>query len=154
LAYTITSAQIAASTVANDISVKPAEREAMEWIKINTPSESNFLVLTGRLPLRDPVSEWFPVLTDRISAATVYGYEWIANQPFSSRVDAYQSLQDCLTQNLDCIQKWSEENRVWYTHIMISEPKTVPLQIYLDASKKFTLIYRTPGISIYQKEQP
>ena len=154
LAYTITSAQIAASTVANDISVKPAEREAMEWIKINTPAESNFLVLTGRLPLRDPVSEWFPVLTDRISAATVYGYEWIANQPFSSRVDAYRSLQDCLTQNLDCIQKWSEENRVWYTHIMISEPKTVPLQIYLDASKKFTLIYRTPGISIYQKEQP
>jgi Dolichyl-phosphate-mannose-protein mannosyltransferase len=157
LAHAMTSTLVVSNWIADEITLQPAERVAMEWVKQNTPADSVFLVLTGQMPLRDPVSEWFPVLADRVSAATVFGREWIAEPPFSSHLVSYDMLQACRYQNTDCIQKWSKDHNVSYSHILIlsssnGELRVPPLQIYLDDNNDFTLIYRTPEISIYGKE--
>ncbi|MFZ5855374.1 MAG: hypothetical protein ACOYZ6_00960 [Chloroflexota bacterium] len=156
LAYSIASALSVTSTVARDITVQPAEREAMQWVEQNTPPESVFLVLTNRLPLRDPISEWFPVLAGRVSPTTVYGYEWIAQPPFAFRVDAYNSLQACASQNVDCIDAWSAKYEVRFTHILFSNLQNKglsasPLQIRLEQDPAYQLVYQTPEISIYQQ---
>ncbi|HUS15836.1 MAG TPA: hypothetical protein VM536_12560, partial [Chloroflexia bacterium] len=53
------------------------ERQALDWAAANTPSASQFLVITGAGTWDDATSEWFPVLARRVSLATVQGYEWL-----------------------------------------------------------------------------
>ncbi len=155
LVYLFLSAQYVVSTAANEISLTPYDRETMQWVEANTPEDSVFLVVTGELPLRDAVSEWFPALTSRVSAATVFGYEWVHDGKFAQRTEGYRSLQGCMDQRADCLLQWSEENGRPFTHVMIrnfrsGEFRLSPLQISLDHEKGFTLVFRTPEISIYQ----
>lgn len=153
--YLFLSAQATTNHIANNISLTLYDREAMQWAKTNTPEDSVFLILTGQLPLRDAVSEWFPALTDRISAMTVFGHEWTAEPPFSSRLHAYDTLQACIFQDSQCLQIWSQTNRISFSHILISSSETgkkTPLQVYLDSGNNFTLIYSNETVSIYQKK--
>lgn len=152
LAYCVASALSVTATIRREITVQPAEREAMQWIQHNTPNNSIFLVMTGKLPLRDPVSEWFPALTGRVSAATIFGYEWIARPPFASKVDAYTNLQACRFQNADCLMAWGAENDVPFTHVMFTNANTAitPLEIYLKQTPNFAHVFWTPEVSIYE----
>lgn len=156
-AYLFVSAQTVARHIANDISLTPYDAEAMEWVKTNTSQDGVFLLVTGELPLRDAVSEWFPALTGRVSAATVFGYEWIADPPFASRVRAYNSLQACMYEDADCLERWAKENGVSFDYVLIrnyraGQFRPAPLQVYLDGDSGFTLVYRAEEISIYRKK--
>lgn len=74
-----------------------AEREAMRWVSANTPPDSRFLVRAFS-PLwfgLDPSSEWFPVLAQRQSIATVQAYEWLPHDQFYHRADVYNALHAC-----------------------------------------------------------
>jgi hypothetical protein len=56
-------------------------REAMTWVKENTPSESQFLVLDFPYGwFSDMPAEWFPALAERKSLLTVQGQEWLSSQ--------------------------------------------------------------------------
>jgi len=159
LLYVFTSAQISAGRIATDISLTIYDREAMQWVEMNTSEDSVFAIVTGELPLRDAVSEWFPALTGHVSAATVFGYEWIHDGRFATRMSGYNALQACLVQNSDCIQEWSNDYGIAFTHIMIRNFRNgkfliSPLQVYLDRSGEFTLVYHTQEISIYSKNKP
>jgi hypothetical protein len=74
------------------------EHQAMEWVSQNTSSDSKFVVLTGeqqRYEL-DPISEWFPAISKRISVSTVQGGEWLPDQQFKKQIERYKLLQSCV----------------------------------------------------------
>jgi hypothetical protein len=70
-AYCSMSAYSTSLKIKDELSLQPADLQAFAWVKANTPEESQFLLVTGQLPLRDAWSEWFPVLAERHSQATV-----------------------------------------------------------------------------------
>lgn len=152
-------AYFTSNKIMRELSLTPPDIEAIEWAQANTPPESVFVILTGKLPLFDAVSEWFPTLTNRVSAATIFGYEWISGTTFSTRLEAYHSLQGCLYENPDCLQKWSDDNQMPFTYVMIrnlqsGKYRASPLQVYLDNSENFILVYHASEISIYSRKQP
>lgn len=106
----------------NNMTLFHSDKEAFDWIAVNTPRESHFLVLTGITPFSDPIAEWFPALTERVSVATVQGYEWDTATSFE--VIRYESLkiQGCISQSYACIQTWMRENNEVIDYIYIHNP--------------------------------
>ena len=93
------------STAAGDIGLAQSERQAMEWARNSTAPDSRFTIITGDHWASDRTSEWFPVLADRTSAATVQGYEWLPNGAYGKQVDSYRALQKCASKTVDCIEQ-------------------------------------------------
>jgi hypothetical protein len=86
--------------------VSEPERNAMQWIKENTPTGSAFLVITGEPNgFCDSTSEWFPALTNRQSLATLQGNEWLKGNNFGEFIGDIQSLQTCGKEGLDCLTR-------------------------------------------------
>ena len=76
------------------VALTETERSAMVWLKNNTPSESEFVVLSGSFSWQDDrVAEWFPVLADRKSLTTAQGLEWIRGNVFRSKVERIEELK-------------------------------------------------------------
>ncbi len=85
----------------------PESRDAMQWVRDNTAKESTFLILTGGHWDVDAVSEWFPLLADRRSVATVQGYEWLGSGAFSHQRAQYETLQRCASDRRQaCVSDW------------------------------------------------
>lgn len=81
----------------SQIRLSEADHKAFAWAAANTPPSSRFLILTGDTePFCDPVQEWFPALTKRVSETTIQGYEWQSNGAFFNRFAHIQDLQRCL----------------------------------------------------------
>ena len=86
-----------AGTQLAQVRVSTANRTAFDWISQTTPPASRFLVLTGDTELFcDPVQEWFPALTNRISATTLQGHEWIGDGRFAETMAGLQRMQLCM----------------------------------------------------------
>jgi hypothetical protein len=156
LAYNLASALTITNRVAGEITLSSSEHQALDWVKVNTPTDSVFLLITGKMPLRDPISEWFPVLAQRVSLATVFGKEWIGEPPFSSRLIEYDELQACRGQKPDCLDDWSAKYGAEYSHIFVTasgnrNPQPTPLQIFLETDNNYIIVYRSSEISIYEK---
>jgi hypothetical protein len=106
----------------NTTTLTDSDKNAFDWIKINTPDESQFLVLTGQFSLRDSVSEWFPALTDRTSIATVQGYEWDRNISFDEILIESANVQKCIYLTFGCVENWAEKNQKDINYIYIHNP--------------------------------
>lgn len=140
------------------------DRTAFAWIQSNTPADSHFLVLTGKAPLTDQISEWFPALTGRSSIATVQGNEWLPGAGFESVMQESQIMQNCYFQDYACITNWSTENQKSYDYIYLHNPsfsdggaqaikyQYSTLNFYYQ-NKSLAEIYNQGGISIYQVEK-
>jgi hypothetical protein len=102
-----------------------SEQAAMRWAAANTPAESRFLVITGRQPWLDAVSEWFPVVSGRSSVATVQGSEWLGRSVFTNRIEAARELQRCALSDTSCIERWAARFGDDFTHVYV--PRTNPL---------------------------
>ncbi len=152
--YSSLAATLLPQRVLQNSTLTEADQAAFNWIRENTPADSRFLILSGGDPFRDPVSEWFPPLTGRVSAATVFGYEWVNGNLFAKRMEAYRWLQTCMFQDLNCIRNWSEENKVAFTHILLraEDSQTTPLQIHLNQDSGLILVYRMDNVFIYRKK--
>jgi hypothetical protein len=86
------------------VTVSVQDREAMRWVRENTPAGARFLVLSGSHSVSyDPLPEWFPALTGRESLFTVQGREWTLGEDFSDAVRAAADLQGCLRESAECI---------------------------------------------------
>ena len=98
-----------------------SDRQAMEWVRENTNSDSRFLVLTGTNAVTcDLVLEWFPALTGRQSIYTVQGTEWTKGPDFAPYVRSTYAVQECLTDgDLSCLD--STIPRSEYDHIYLSK---------------------------------
>jgi hypothetical protein len=97
-----------AAVLALNSSLQPGDAAAFEWVQAHTPPESQFVILTGNAPFLDPVSEWFPVLAERVSTATTQGKEWDPGIHFASAYEQAEALQACHAEGLGCVMQWVE----------------------------------------------
>ena len=152
--YSVMSSYAAASIIQQEFTLTKTDLESFQWVKDNTPPNSQFLVLTGQHHLRDAVSEWFPVLAERRSQATVFGYEWVPDGRFRRRIEEYQSLQACLYENVTCMDNWSNQINADYSYVYVwnrSNPERFPVSIYLQESSEYVMVFRNEQAMIFQK---
>jgi hypothetical protein len=157
----IISAMVVIIVLQNSTTLSNSDKLAFDWIKINTGSQSKFLVLTGDSPFTDPASEWFPALTDRTSIATVQGHEWDGKILFQETLSESISVQACIYQKFQCIQSWAEETHTTIDYLYIHNPvpptgsqtgTTLDTALGdLSVSQGYTdLVYQNDIVSIYK----
>ena len=157
----------AASAGSPLFALKPSEREAMAWVRENTPDNARFLIPpVTKFWALDASSEWFPALAGRYSVATVQGAEWLPEGRFKQLDESHDSLMTCGYQGVDCIERWSSASGTSFDYIYV--PKGIPvlddvvlplgkmdccaeLRAGLSASEGYERIYDNAGASIYRK---
>jgi hypothetical protein len=96
------------------------QQSALVWAEENAPDEAVFAVVTGGTFWEDDaVSEWFPAVTDKRSAATVQGYEWLGLEAWQRQQAAYEDLQVCATDVLPCVVAWADQYGEPVTHVFL-----------------------------------
>ena len=158
VAYVFMSGLIASMWLGNEFRILSEEREALNWITQNTPKDSRFLLLTGDAALSDPLSEWFPALTGRISIVTVQGHEWtlVSNLILSMR--DYNAAQDCLKRDVSCIANRNFD----YLYIRRVRPQREGnierqvslLEESLQESSQYSVVYDSPEAIIFARGKP
>jgi len=138
------------------------DREAMQWVKENTPAESRFLVLTGTTSVScDSVMEWFPALTGRQSIYTVQGTEWTEGSNFNNYVRSTYAVQGCLSDSdVACVDGVIDRSEYDYVYVSktlradncmpVGRERTFP---FFEASVKtngFETVYESEGVLIYR----
>jgi hypothetical protein len=158
--YWIVSCWLTGSNVVEKYLLTSEDIAAMEWVKINTPIESRFIILSGNYPFLDPSSEWFPAVAQRASIATVQGHEWIIDTDFDKLFDNSFEVQKCIIQDLDCVLEWQELVKKNFDYIYLhksmitqysSKTNTTALSGYIEKSNLFELVYETEKIIIYEE---
>lgn len=87
--------------------VPESARGAMTWVADNTSEDASFVVVSGRYWAQDVESEWFPVLAERRSLATVQGYEWLGVDRYERQRDRAGELAPCVAAgDLGCVERW------------------------------------------------
>jgi hypothetical protein len=138
-------------------STHPNDREAMQWIALNTPESSRFVVLTGSShPLLDPTAEWFPALSQRKSLTTIQGQEWLLQGNWNVTVGDMIALQACWHYQIACLEDKTLD--LPYTHLYVrqntaSKTDSFNLSLLFVESAKdspdFELVYSNPEVSIF-----
>lgn len=138
-----------------------AHQSAVVWAGENTADDAVFAVVTnGTFWEDDAISEWFPALTDRRSAATVQGSEWLGPDVWERQQDAYDGLQACGRDVLPCVLAWSDTYDLPITHIFLpkgqlhgpsSEPDCCPAARHsVELVPGARVIYDGPGATVIQ----
>ncbi len=76
-------------------------------------------------------SEWFPALAQRVSLATVQGYEWLPNlQSPTGRQKPFNALQACASSDASCLTRWMAQTGITASHVylgagMLQAPRAV-----------------------------
>jgi hypothetical protein len=153
--YGVMSAFMAATTISNRFTLKTFDTEAFEWVRENTPVESQFVLITREVPLRDSTSEWFPALTNRKSLATVFGYEWVNDGSFSKQIESYTVLQQCAYSDETCLSSWMYDTGKSFDYVYIrkfAENSLIPptIFIHLKNSEQYELVYDSEGIAVFK----
>lgn len=147
--YGMINAFSAASTITGKLTLSISDRHAFSWIQDNTPTDANFAIVSGRLPLNDAVSEWFPVLAGRKSAGTVFGYEWVNDGNFNIRAEDYETLQACSGIGIPCLEAWIKPRGVSF--VLIHESQKSILTEQLENFPAYEEVYREGNIILFQK---
>ena len=152
--YIFMSGMIYSMQLGNQFRILPQERDAMEWIVQNTSQTSRFLVLTGESSLTDPLSEWFPALTGRISLLTVQGHEWTLKSPLLENLRAYNQAQACLNHDESCLSNWE------FDYVYIRKIRPMPegnvverpniLDVSMRESQDYKVIFENEAAMIFQ----
>ena len=152
--YTFMSGVIYSMQLGNQFRILPQERDTMSWIVQNTKPASRFLVLTGEASLTDPLSEWFPALTGRISLLTAQGHEWTLDSPLLKNLRAYNQAQACLNENESCLSAWD------FDYVYIRKVRPMPegnvvespsiLGFSLREAQDYKIIFENEAAVIYQ----
>jgi len=95
----------------------PADRAAMEWMALHTDSSARVLVLTDQPWQIDKVSEWFPVLAERVSVATVQGSEWLPRGTFQEFIRRQSELGGCAGRDTACLASLRTDSALVFTHV-------------------------------------
>jgi hypothetical protein len=145
----------------------PGDRDAMAWVRLSTAVDVAFVVIPSneRWAL-DAHSEWFPALAGRVSVATVQGYEWRGADAYARQQQSYEALQECSHQTVACLEAWTAERGVSYSHVYVPRGR-VPLigsakdkegidccagmRVSLAASEAFVQVYDGPGATIFAR---
>ncbi|MFT3893259.1 MAG: 6-pyruvoyl-tetrahydropterin synthase-related protein [Anaerolineales bacterium] len=158
IAYLFLSGMIAAMQFGNQFRLLPEERQALNWIVNNTSTESQFLVLTGDAALSDPLSEWFPALTERVNIVTPQGHEWTPDLSLIENMKAYSQAQSCLNEDANCLSKWNFD----YLYIRKIRPQAEGgvqgqvslLEKALQNSSEYSVVYELDVAIIFLRGKP
>ena len=142
-------------------SLTRADRDAMRWVSSYAPSTSRFVVVVGGVAggwWSDRVSEWFPVLAQRVSVATVQGTEWLSGGTFKARERDYNHLQGCAIWSASCVEMWAKQRRLAFSHVYLPKtfafPCCAPLDSALRADTRYRLVFDGPGAAIFARRAP
>jgi hypothetical protein len=142
----------------------PPDRQAMDWVRQNTPAEARFLVLTGTSSVScDSVLEWFPALTGRQSLYTVQGTEWTKGPGFNEYVRSTYAVQKCLAEGDGaCLDAAVDPSGYEYVYVSkrlrvdnctpLGAPKTYPYfleKVRMDP--RFEPVYETADAAIFAR---
>ena len=132
----------------------------MGWIDQNTPESSTVLVIPYVRWPEDRSCEWLPVLAGRPCVNLVQGYEWLPG--FSDRVAQHEALLACSQGAEDCLDQWSSEYGVRFSHVFVPKWPLSPTAFFLqsvsspaamlkslNADPGLRLVYDGPGAAIY-----
>jgi hypothetical protein len=140
--------------------IPPESRVAMQWVQYNTPSDAQFIVLTGSGdPFADASAEWFPVLSGRTSVNTLQGRGWLLGKSFMSFLNSLGTLETCLNQAPSCVEIWARSNRQNFDYIYLQEPEdknaSQPsgLLLYqLRHDQYYQLVFENDGAAIFERK--
>ena len=133
------------------------ERAAMSWAGANLPADARVLVVSSAPSwAEDPVSEWFPALTQRTSVVTPQGCEWLPGDDYPRRVRAWESLVPCRDEGLTCLVAWLDGNRVAVSHVFVSKVprgRLAPVRLVADlaASHRFDRVWEGPAAVVFAR---
>lgn len=148
----------------SQLRVSTENRAAMEWVKNNTPPGSQFAIMTGEATaMCDFTQEWFPAISERSSATTAQGKEWLGGDQFAFEKGNYYNLQFCaMDPDLSCISenigngfnfiflKKTIETR---NCIPLSNPiPTDGFQRALNESLEWTNVYENQDVIIFEQQ--
>jgi hypothetical protein len=128
--------------------LRPADLAAMRWLTERTPEGSRVLVLTGKWFGGDPVPEWLPALTRRVSVATVQGYEWVPGRQFYTRWRQSDSLQACGGQDAACLDRWTQRRAYAYDYLYLDRIGARPLLESLRAAGTAQVVYDGDSVAV------
>ena len=153
-----------------DVPLTNQDRSAMAWVSQETPSTSQFLIITGS-PWwsSDRSAEWFPALTDRVSVATVQGSEWLSTKPFTERVTQYNDLQACADQSTACLDRWATRTDTVFNYVYVSKttpigasygidgggvdsPHHFAIEFALKSDPHYTLVFENSATAIFRRQ--
>lgn len=155
-AYCLMSAYTTTQKIKNEFTLQSSDLAAFSWVRENTDQDSQFVLVTTQLPFRDAWSEWFPVIAERRSQATVFGYEWVNDGQFARRVDAYQELQACAHQDGACLEDWSRDFNSDFSYVLIvnkNDPTRYPLTIYLSQNPAYEQVFDNEQTIIFHRDR-
>jgi hypothetical protein len=162
ITYGLVSAFATASQ--GDIGLSSSERQAMGWVYDSTAPDSRFIVISGDSWPLDRSGEWLPVLTDRVSASTVQGYEWMPGGAYETQKEAYRALQDCTTMAVGCVDEWSHKYNTSFDYVYIATREASPAGVYPRAAccgglaasfasdPNYTLVFQNDGATIFERK--
>ncbi len=143
-------------------SLTTPERDAMNWVHASTPTDAHFAIVTGDSWARDRSSEWFPVLSGRVSVATVQGYEWAPDNGFNKQMANYEALQKCSTETATCINDWTTATGMSFDYIYLATreaqqslidyhaPCCSGLIDSLEHDPSYALVFQNDGAAIFK----
>jgi hypothetical protein len=133
-------------------SLKPPALDAMTWVQVNTPADSQFLVITGNTGvMTDPLPEWFPALANRRSQNTLQGLEWTLGPDFPDHVFHLTQLQACASSL--CIETWADENEIQYSHLVIQIDTIPPTLLDSLQREDYLLLYENQEIAVFRRPE-
>ncbi len=135
------------------------DRQAMDWVRQNTPAGSRFVVIGWQdSPWVSPLTEWFPALSERFSLTTVQGREWLpGDQNVNPWINNFEEVQSCLYQTISCLQDWSGSHTEPYNYVYISlhDPsdaagvlRSSSLYLSLSTNQNYELVYNGATVKI------
>jgi len=114
------------------------EVDAMEWVAARTPEDARFVVISRNRWFADRDGEWFPVLAERESVATVQGYEWVEGE-FVRRSILQFRARNCRNSDADCLT--SIDRREPFTHVYVPPVCCSALRASLLHDPRYDVLY-------------
>jgi hypothetical protein len=82
---------------------------------------------------------------------TPQGSEWLPDREFSRRLETHATAQACATRDAACLDAWSRESGVAFSHVYVARRATCCADIgtVLTGDHDFALVYEGPSAWIF-----
>jgi hypothetical protein len=136
------------------IALTGGERSAMAWLKNNTPSEAEFILLTESISWQDDrVAEWFPVLSDRKSLTTAQGLEWLSGNAFRSKVESIKELKHNQASGGNRLARYVESHYDYFQYVAVFIPHINASYGKFIESGQYRIVYDNDSVLVFEKNR-
>jgi len=143
-------------------SLNENNREAMQWVKANTPVSSRFLVIDYPDSwATDRVGEWFPALTGRVSLLTAQGKEWLPGDALVKVSENLTEVSNCRFADVSCLEDWQKKKGTDFEYIYFTddaqtgeaaEQYTSVQEAQMSTDLGYALVYSNGDVRIFRKK--